>query len=157
MEDNCQFILLADGERFRDEFIENSKIHRNFVACIEHNSSLARDLYEASDILLMPSMCEPNGLSQIIAMYHGTVPIVHNTGGLKDTVVDVLKYPDDGNGFKFYNYTVDEFSGAISDALDIFRNDKEKWIQIMENCYNEDYSWENMVKPYVEIYNSLNR
>ena len=109
MEDNCQFILLADGERFREEFIENSKIHRNFVACIELNSSLARDLYEASDILLMPSLCEPNGLSQIIAMYHGTVPIVHNTGGLKDTIVDIVKYPDDGNGFKFYNYTVDEF------------------------------------------------
>ena len=154
MENNCQFILLGDGEGYRQEFIECSKRYVNFIARIEHNEELARELYESSDILLMPSLCEPNGLSQIIAMYHGTVPIVHDVGGLKDTIVDFLKYPDNGNGFKFYSPDADEFKKAISKALEIFK-DKEKWGHIMENCYNEDYSWEKMIKPYVKIYTEL--
>ena len=86
-------------------------------------------------------------------MYYGTVPIVHNVGGLKDTVIDYSKYPD-GNGFKFYNYELENFLNAINKSLETFIN-KEKWTQVVKNCYNEDYSWEKMAKPYIEIYNNL--
>ncbi len=153
MENNYQFILLGDGPRYRKEFRQCSNDYPNFIACIEHNEDLAQQLYEASDILLMPSLCEPNGLSQIIAMYYGTVPIVHNVGGLKDTVIDYSKYPD-GNGFKFYNYELEDFLNAVNEALETFIN-KEKWTQVVKNCYNEDYSWDKMANPYIEIYNNL--
>lgn len=154
MKANCQFILLADCDDLLEEFMGYSKIYPNFIPRIEHNEKLAQQLYEASDILLMPSLCEPNGLSQIIAMHYGTVPIVHNVGGLKDTVVDVLKYDEDGNGFKFYNPNVEEFKNVIGESIKLFNN-KKKWVHIIENSYNEDYSWEKMIKPYVETYNKL--
>lgn len=155
MAEECQFILLANGVRYKEEFIQCSKEYPNFIACIKHDPELARELYEASDMLLMPSKCEPNGLSQIFAMYYGSVPIVHNTGGLKDTIIDYLEYNDEGNGFKFYNYEADEFLNVIIEAFKIFRNEPETWVKIMKNGYNEDYSWENMITPYVEIYKSL--
>ena len=157
MENGCQFILLGDGVTDIDKFEECSNKYDNFIACIRHDEELAKELYEASDILLMPSKCEPNGLSQIIAMHYGTVPVVHNTGGLKDTIIDCLEYEDDGNGFKFYNFGSDEFLDAVLNAKKIFENDNEKWVKTIENCYNEDYSWKKMSKPYVEIYESLMR
>ncbi len=156
MSEGFQFILLGTGtEDYEKLFIDLSKKYPNFILCNEFNEELSIELYKGGDILLMPSKCEPNGLSQIIAMNYATIPIVHNTGGLKDTIIDCFKNSEHGNGFKFYDFNSDEFYDTILNAVDIFKNKKEFWIKIMENDYKEDYGWDNQVKIYLKYYKSL--
>ena len=156
MSEGFQFILLGTGtEDYEKLFIDLSKKYPNFILCNEFNEELSVELYKGGDILLMPSKCEPNGLSQIIAMNYATIPIVYNTGGLKDTIIDCFKNSENGNGFKFYDFNSDEFYNAILNAVNIFKNKKDFWIKIMENDYEEDYSWDNQVKIYLEYYRLL--
>ena len=151
-----QLILLGVGDKkYENKFKKINKKYSNFKAIIEFNSKIAEELYRASDIFLMPSSFEPCGTSQLIALNHGTIPIVHNTGGLKDTIIDCFKNSEHGNGFKFYDFNSDEFYDTILNAVDIFKNKKEFWIKIMENDYKEDYGWDNQVKIYLKYYKSL--
>ncbi len=150
-----QFILLGTGKpEFEEEYQNLNGKYSNFVGIIDFNEELAKDLYMGGDIFLMPSSSEPCGISQLIAMHHANIPIVYNTGGLKDTVVYSDNYAKI-NGFKFYEDNSKEFLKICNQALDVFNNDKEKWTKIMENAYNTNYSWKNQVKSYIELYKKL--
>ena len=150
-----QFILLGTGvKEFEEAFQKLNEQYSNFVGIIDFDEKLAKDLNMAGDIFLMPSIFEPCGIGQLISMHYANVPIVYNTGGLKDTVIysDNL---DEINGFKFYNRAPKEFLKIFYHTLDIFNNDNKKWLKIMENAYNTNYSWKNQVKNYIKLYERL--
>ncbi|MCT4542635.1 MAG: glycogen synthase [Vallitalea sp.] len=151
-----QFIILGTGEKlYEDELARLSdKYPMNVKVIIEFNQKIARQIYSSSDIFLMPSLFEPCGLSQIYSMRFGTVPIVRKTGGLADTVkpfnIDKLI----GTGFVFEEYDVEQFVKAINKALKIYW-DSNKWNNLINNCMEERFSWENSAKQYINKYKQL--
>lgn len=152
--EDAQFILLGTGvEEFEESFSSlNGKLD-NYQAIIDFDSDLARELYIASDIFLMPSCFEPCGIAQLIAQHYASLPIVTNVGGLKDTIID---YPaDNANGFKIKDFSSDSLTEVILKALDIYSNDKSEWLKLMENAYDSDNSWDNNIKNYVKLYEEL--
>ena len=124
------------------------------MGIIDFDESLAKELYMGGDIFLMPSCFEPCGISQLIAMHYANIPIVYNTGGLKDTIIYSKDDDEKTNGFKFYDYNEKEFLKICKHALNIFNTDKKKWTKIMKNAYKTNYSWKNQVKNYIKIYNT---
>ena len=152
--DDSQFILLGTGiEEFEEDFSSLNGKLENYHAIIDFDSELARELYIASDIFLMPSDFEPCGIAQLIAQHYASIPIVTNVGGLKDTIID---YPsDNANGFKIKDFSSDSLTEGILNALDIYYNNKSDWLKLMENAYNSDNSWDNNIKNYVEIYDRM--
>lgn len=102
----------------------------------------------------MPSKFEPCGISQMIAQRYGSLPVVRETGGLKDTVEPYNKYKNSGDGFTFAKYTSDDFLAAVKRALNLYA-DKEKWNVILKNAMEKDNSWENSAKEYLNLYLSL--
>lgn len=154
LQENIQLIILGTG----DEFYENSFrdlewYHPNKVrSMIMFDEGLARRLYAASDIFLMPSMFEPCGLGQMIAMSYGSLPVVRETGGLKDTVIPYNKYDGSGTGFSFANINAHEFLFAIKDALDVYHNSPDSWKQLIRQAMSQDYSWDESAKKYIDLY-----
>ena len=110
--------------------------------------------YGGADIFLMPSMFEPCGLSQMIAMTYGTIPIVREPGGLKDTVMPFNEYTGEGNGFSFYPYNKNDMMHVIRMALKAFAN-KEVWAPMMKRAMKTDFSWNASAKKYSELYDNL--
>jgi len=153
---NIQFVLLGNGE----EDIENSfryfenKYPDKVRSNIMFSNELAHKIYSAADIYLMPSKFEPCGLSQLIALRYGTIPIVRETGGLNDTVEAYDSYNNTGNGFTFKNYNAHELLFSIQRALSLY-NDKEKWNQIIHRAMTSDNSWKKSAKEYIKIYEEL--
>ncbi len=122
---------------------------------INFNRALASKLYAAADIFLMPSKFEPCGLSQMIAMRYGAVPVVRETGGLKDTVEPFNPETKQGVGYTFKTFNADDMLGAIWRAVDAYYNNKEDWKIVTKNGMTRDFSWANSAKRYVELYKSL--
>ena len=150
-----QLIILGTGKReIEEELRKLNEEYSNFVGIIDFDESLAKELYMGGDIFLMPSCFEPCGISQLIAMHYANIPIVYNTGGLKDTVIYSEKN-NKSNGFKFYEYNAKEFLKICNQALNIFNNDNQKWMEIMKNAYETNYDWKNQVKNYIELYKTL--
>ena len=149
-----QLIVLGTGvEEFEELYSELNDKLDNYVAIIDFDSQLANEIYLASDMFLMPSCFEPCGISQLIAQYHASLPIVTDVGGLKDSVIG---YDLDGaNGFKLEKFGTKEFSDAVRTAKDIYFNDKGLWIQLMKNAYNTDNSWDKRIEKYVELYKKV--
>ena len=149
-----QLILLGTGvPEMEEEFKKLNDKYSNFVGIIDFDESLAKELYMGGDIFLMPSCFEPCGISQLIAMHYANIPIVYNTGGLKDTIIYSKEDDDEKtNGFKFYDYNEKEFLKICKQALNIFNTDKKKWTKIMKNAYKTNYSWKNQVKNYIKLY-----
>jgi len=117
-----------------------------------YSEKRASKLYAGADIMLMPSRSEPCGLTQMIAMRYGTVPIVRAVGGLRDTV---RPYPaENSNGFTFYDYSADAMLGAIDYAIDIWQS-KDEWWNLMCRGMTEDLSWNHSAKEYINIYKAL--
>ncbi len=112
---------------------------------------MAHLIEAGADIFLMPSRYEPCGLNQMYSLRYGTIPVVHATGGLGDSVTDVLEYPDSGTGFKFYKYEPEAFLEAIKSALELFR-DSRKWIEIQKRAMAQDFSWDRSARQYIEVY-----
>lgn len=152
--DNGQLIVLGTGvEKFEALFSELNDKLDNYIAIIDFDSKLANKIYLASDMFLMPSCFEPCGISQLIAQYHASVPIVTDVGGLKDSVIG---YDLDGaNGFKLEKFGIKEFLDVINTAENIYFNDKELWIQLMKNAYNADNSWDKRIQKYVDLYRKV--
>ncbi len=123
-------------------------------ALITFNADLANKIYGAADIFLMPSKFEPCGLSQLIAMRYGTIPVVRETGGLKDTVIPFNEESGEGVGFTFCTYDAYDMLGAIDRAISAY-SDKEKWEKVMVNAMSADSSWKKSAKAYKKIYNEL--
>ena len=103
----------------------------------------------------MPSDFEPCGLSQLIAMRYGTLPLVRETGGLIDTVIPFNEHTNEGNGFSFTNYNANDMLNVINYSFDIFTNSKDKWKMMAERNMQADFSWNKSAKKYVELYSQI--
>jgi len=152
--DDIQLVILGTGDEFYENaFHDLEWYHPDKVrSIILFDEELARRIYASADIFLMPSMFEPCGLGQMIAMRYGTLPVVRETGGLKDTVIPYNKYDGSGTGFSFSNINAHEFLFAIKDALDTYRNYPDSWNQLIRQAMNSDFSWEQSAKHYIELY-----
>ena len=151
VERGARFVLLGTGEeRFERFFREAENRYKGAVsASILYAEKRASMIYAGADMMLMPSKSEPCGLTQMIAMRYGTVPIVHAVGGLRDSV---RPYPnDDANGFCFYEYSADDMLRAIDYAIDTWR-DKEKWQELVCRDMREDLSWARSAEAYLRLY-----
>lgn len=153
--DNCRVVLIGAGSQQYEEMAREfqSSYPEHSWCCTDFNEELAHLAYAGSDMLLMPSLFEPCGLSQMIAMAYGTVPIVRSTGGLSDSVIDFDTSPD-GTGFLFSDYSADELCQAMYRAFNAFE-DKPRWNQVVKNAMKADFSWTASAKAYIDLYNNL--
>ena len=119
----------------------------------KYSNELARKAYAASDIFIMPSKIEPCGISQMIASRYGTVPIVREVGGLKDSITD-FGCENGGNGYTFTHYNANDLLYLINRSIDDFK-DKDGWKKKMETCMKVDFTWANSAKKYIDLYKSL--
>ena len=155
--DGMQIVVLGTG----DAYYERSRADiaaRNpgkMCACISFDNGLAHTLYAGSDIFLMPSLFEPCGLSQLVAMTYGTIPIVRETGGLRDTVVPYNEFTGEGNGFSFANINAHEFLFVTKYACDLYRHNKEVWNKLIEEGMKADYSWKKSAEEYAGLYSFI--
>lgn len=156
MDENIQMIILGVGESKYENFFKSrqDRYKGKFSLNTVFDEALAHEIYAGSDMFLMPSKFEPCGLSQQISMAYGTVPIVRETGGLKDTVTHYNKYDETGNGFSFGSYNAHEMLFAIKRALEIYPV-KDKWQKIVESAMNFNSSWKVSANKYIELYNKL--
>ena len=120
-----------------------------------YSDSLAHRIYAASDLFLMQSLFEPCGISQLISMRYGTLPLVRETGGLKDTVTPYNEFDKTGNGFSFANYNSDEMVQVMYNAIDVYYNRPEDWKILVRNAMNTDVSWEKSAETYCQLYAQL--
>ena len=156
-QDNVEIVVLGTGE----EQYENSfryfdwKYADRVSANIYYSEELSHKIYAASDAFLMPSLFEPCGLSQLMALRYGTVPIVRETGGLKDTVEPYNEYEGTGTGFSFVNYNAHEMLGAIRYAERIYYDRKRDWNKIVDRAMEADFSWKVSASKYTEMYDWL--
>jgi len=147
---NCQFIFLGAGEKKYEDALLNlaKKYPRQFSVKIKFDERLAHEIYAASDIFLVPSRFEPCGLTQMIAMRYGSVPVVRLTGGLADTV-------NKKNGFTFKKFTASEFYKILSQALKIYYEKPKAWQQLKLSGLKKDFSWDKSAKQYLKLYRKL--
>ena len=152
-----QFVVLGTGEPQYEEILRHfaQKYPDKVAAHITFNEELAHQIYAGSDIFLMPSLFEPCGMSQMMAMRYGTIPIVRNTGGLADTVLSCEEDPEWGNGFHFDNYNAHEFLYVIQRAVRLYREDQQTWKHIQNNALATDFSWDRSARAYLDLYEDL--
>lgn len=153
---NLQIIVLGSGDKkYEDMFLWAQGAYQGKMSAnICYDGVLAKRIYAASDMFLMPSLFEPCGLGQMFAMRYGTVPVVRETGGLKDTVIPYNEFTGVGTGFSFANYNAHEMKDAIVKALNVYK-DKNKWQRIVKQCMSCDFSWENSASEYVNLYRQI--
>ena len=157
VDENTQFVVIGTGEqRYEDMFRYYAYRYPNQVSAnILYSDDLAHKLYAAADAFLMPSLFEPCGLTQIIAFRYGTIPIVRETGGLKDTVQPLNEFEDTGDGFSFTNYNGDDMVNVINYSKYIFFEQKKVWNNMLKRAMKKDLSWGVSKKRYEELYNTL--
>ena len=156
LQQNIQLVVLGTGDKnYEDHFKWLDYAYGNKVSAnIRFDNALSHKIYAASDMFLMPSSFEPCGLGQLIALRYGSIPIVRETGGLKDTVRAYNEYTGEGNGFSFRNYNADELYNIIQYALWIYRN-KNHWNTLINHAMNSDNSWEKSAQKYLDLYREL--
>ena len=154
---NTQIVVLGTGDgRYEDAFRWYENAHRGTVCSyISYNEGLAHQIYAGADALLVPSLFEPCGLTQLIAMRYGTVPIVRETGGLKDTVQPYNAFTNEGNGFTFDRYEAGLLLDAVNRAKTLYFTERERWDEMVERDMAKDVSWENSAKQYRDAYLQL--
>lgn len=152
-----QIAVLGTGDAKYEDMLRYYawKFPGRMSACVTFDNSLSHRMYAGADMLLMPSLFEPCGLSQMIAMRYGTLPVVRETGGLKDSVIPYNQYTGEGTGFSFANYNAHEMLYTIQRAADLFANDKETWKKLQKQAMEADFSWAKAAKEYVAIYQNL--
>jgi len=153
---DVQLVVVGTGEaRYEDLFRNAAWRHPDKVsACITFDDGLARKVYAASDLYLMPSQFEPCGISQLLALRYGAAPIVRETGGLRDTVQPYNEYTGEGNGFSFFAYNAHDMLHTIGRAVH-FYHDREHWRRICRNIEGSRYGWAESAGQYMEIYRLL--
>ena len=149
-------MILGTGEQqYQSMFNYYSSLYcKKVSARITFDSGFAQQIYSGSDMFLMPSLFEPCGIGQMLAMRYGTLPIVRETGGLKDTVEPYNQYTGDGNGFSFANYNAHEMLYCIQRALKVYK-DKDMWYRLVENAMHTDNSWIKSAQKYIEAYQGI--
>lgn len=157
MQENVQLVVLGMGDsRYVNLFSwAESEFPGKMAARFTMDHALAHQIYAGSDMFLMPSQFEPCGLSQLIALRYGTLPIVRETGGLRDTVLSYNEYTGEGNGFSFFNYNAHDMLNTIRRAESYYRDHQDVWKQLQQRGMTGDYSWTNSAQRYVELYESL--
>ena len=155
--EDVQFVVLGTGEeRYENMFRHYDwKYNDRVSANIYYSEDMSHKIYAACDAFLMPSLFEPCGLSQLMSLRYGTVPIVRETGGLKDTVEPYNEYEGKGTGFSFANYNAHEMLGIVNYAKDVYYNHKREWNKIVDRGMKTDFSWNSSARKYEELYNSL--
>ena len=155
--DQFNFVVIGEGDVQFEMFCEEleNKYPKNFKYFNKHNYNTSQKAYAASDLLLMPSLYEASGLNQMIAMRYGTLPLVRETGGLKDTVISYLEDSENGTGFKFENFDDEEFYEAIKAAISYYQNDKAVWNNIIKNAMAIDNNIDKMAKEYHNLYKEM--
>ena len=156
-QDEIQLVVLGTGEeRYENMFRHFAWKYPDKVAAnICYNESLSHKVYASCDAFLMPSLFEPCGLSQLMSLRYGTLPIVRETGGLKDTVKPYNEYESKGTGFSFANYNAHEMLGVIRYAQHVFYNKKREWNKLVDRAMEADFSWKNSANKYQEMYDWL--
>lgn len=157
MDLDVQMVILGTGDH---KYEENFRQMKNqypgrFAARLFYSSELSNVIYSGADMFLMPSIAEPCGLSQIIAMRYGTLPVVRETGGLKDTVVPYNKYDGTGTGFSFSDVNAHDMLHVLQEAVDLYYNDKKAWRQLMVNAMTAEFGWEGSASKYIQIYEHI--
>ena len=156
LQKDIQFIVLGTGDYWYEETFKNLQYRYpdKVSANIKFDNSLAHKIYAATDMFLMPSLFEPCGLGQLIALRYGSIPIVRETGGLKDTISPYNKYTGIGNGFGFKNFNSNELMQIIEYALTIY-DDKDAWNNIIRQAMDSDNSWEKSAMQYKLLYEDV--
>ncbi len=151
---DVQMIVLGTGDwNYEEAFRQaQNQYPGRFAAHMMYSPNLSTAIYGGADLFLMPSISEPCGLSQMIAMRYGTIPVVRETGGLRDSVVPYNKFTGEGTGFSFANINVQEMTGVLSEAVNLYHNEPKAWKALQKNAMTADFSWEKSAKAYEEIY-----
>ncbi len=157
MRQDVQLVVLGTGEgRYFNMLIWAEGEYQNRVAArFNMDNLLAHQIYSGADMLLMPSQFEACGLTQMIAMRYGTIPIVRETGGLRDTVLSYNENNGEGNGFTFFNYNAHDMLHTIERAVDFYKNRPEIWNLLQRRGMSTDFSWTHSAEEYVKLYNKL--
>ncbi|HEY8908702.1 MAG TPA: glycogen synthase GlgA [Desulfosporosinus sp.] len=157
LEMDLQMVILGSGEAQYEEMLRYfaSEYPEKLAIKVEFSDKQAHEIYGGADMVVMPSRYEPCGISQMIAMRYGTVPVVRETGGLKDTVIPYNELTGEGNGFRFTNYNAHELLFALQHAVRLYQEDKQAWDNVRQNALKSDFSWERSAKAYITIYESL--
>ena len=153
----CQFVVLGTGDGQYEDFFrwKAGQYPGRLSAQILYAEDLSRRIYAAADLFLMPSRSEPCGLSQMIAMRYGTVPVVRETGGLKDTVTPYNKFEGTGRGFTFSDINAHDMVWVLREAVDLYFNNKKAWRGIQKEDMTADFSWNSSARQYLEIYQRI--
>lgn len=156
-QDDIQFIVLGTGEEKYENMFRHFdwKYHNKVSAQIYYSEEMSRRVYASCDAFLMPSLFEPCGLSQLMSLRYGTLPIVRETGGLRDTVEPYNEFENRGTGFSFSNYNAHEMLGTIRYAKDTFYNKKREWNKMVDRAMMADFSWNVSARKYEDIYRYL--
>ncbi len=156
-QDSIQLVVLGTGdERYENMFRHYAwKYPGKVAAQIYYDDPLSHRIYAGADAFLMPSLFEPCGLSQLMSLRYGTLPIVRETGGLKDTVEPYNKYEGTGTGFSFRNYNAHEMLGTIRNAESVYYDNRRQWNRMVDRAMAKDFSWNNSARQYEEMYNWL--
>lgn len=154
MEEDLQLVVLGMGDsKYVNMFAWAEQQYPNRVAArFVMDNELAHRIYAGADLFLMPSQFEPCGLSQMMSMRYGTVPIVRETGGLRDTVLSYNEYTNEGNGFTFFNYNAHDMLNTIRRAVHYFKNEKAIFRTLRQRGMEGDYSWTHSAKEYLDVY-----
>ncbi|MCI9181760.1 MAG: glycogen synthase GlgA [Acholeplasmatales bacterium] len=154
---NAKFILMGSGDSYYENFFRTmeAKYPDRFKCYIGYSDPVAQKIYAGCDIFLMPSKFEPCGLGQMIAMRYGTLPLVRETGGLKDTVLPYNEYTNEGTGFSFTNYNATELKDVMFLALNTYNNNKDAWSSLVKQAMEKDYSWSSSAAKYLDIYKKI--
>lgn len=149
-----QVAVLGTGDRDYEDGLRyfQDKYPGTMAARIEFDPALSQRMYAAADMFLMPSKFEPCGLSQIIAMRYGTLPIVRETGGLRDTVIPYNEFTGEGTGFSFSNFNGDEMGDAVFRAARLFWDNRDAWNQLVTQAMSQDFSWTRSADKYLDLY-----
>ena len=157
LDGNTQIVILGTGDKqYEDTFRYYESVNKGtFAACIQYDEARAHRIYAGADALLVPSRFEPCGLTQLNAMHYGTIPIVRETGGLKDTVEPYNTFTGDGNGFTFDRYDAGLLLDAINRAKTEYFTNRYHWDEVVQRDMAKDVSWENSAKQYKDLYLEL--
>ena len=152
-----QLVILGKGDQKYEEFFHwaAQQYHGRMAVCLDYNEALSMAIYSGADLFLMPSKSEPCGLSQMIAMRYGTVPIVRETGGLKDTVHAYEAWRDSGNGFSFSNYASSDMLHVIREAVELYKDSPDAFARLRERAMSGDFSWSRSAKDYLRMYANI--
>lgn len=157
LQDDVRLVVLGKGDfRYEQMLLEAKRRYPDKISVsLLFSAELANQIYAGADLFLMPSKTEPCGLAQMIALRYGTIPIVRETGGLKDTITAFVDYLGTGNGFTFFSYNAHDMLHVIREACEVYRYNRPAWEKLVRNGMESDFGWAQSAEKYVEVYRSI--